>query len=359
MRLSAALGAAAALGGVGGPARADTLAAARDAAAARRQALGAVEVAWDLTVDAPKGGRMDPDPAGLPLRRKDLRAHSAHRLRVAADGRYRLDHDGPDWKATGLGPPDGSFAFDGTRPASRLSLDGRAVPATLIWDQPGTGDIPADPYTRPVCLWCWWPAGGLGGRDARAASEAEVMIDGVPHREVRVRHPSGGVTLYAFDPARGHVVRRIREEEADGRLTVTDMEYRADPAGGWAPAGWTGERTRPPGVVVERARAEVTAVRVGAGPPADAFRLDPVPGGTVVDAETRAEHRVGPDGALEPIDRAAGPPVAEPGRARGPLGWPGRGLVRYGLLPALAVALAAAVVYRRRTRRCPRPAGLE
>jgi hypothetical protein len=155
-----------------------------------------------------------------------------------------------------------------------------------------------------------------------------------------------GDTSYVLDPHRDYVVRRIRSESKDA-IMVTDVEYRKMPDIGWVPSGWTMVKTRPSGKLIERCRSEVTDLRTDEQIPSETFRLDPMPGEWMTD-ESRKLYRVGNDGMLEEVDPLTGQAVPTPPPERPRSAWAGRNVVRYGLLPALALFVGALVVLRRR-----------
>jgi hypothetical protein len=157
----------------------------------------------------------------------------------------------------------------------------------------------------------------------------------------------GPVRSYRVDPRREYLARRLQGALDDG-LEVTEIEYEPHPAGGWAPKSWTRTRTRGRGKLAERARAEVTEVRVGGPVPEETFRLDPAPGEIVSETETQKYFRVRDDGGLDELD-----PVTWQNRAPaegGPPAWAARPVVRFVALPALLLFVLGLVLWRARRR---------
>ena len=321
-----------------------------DAARRRDEQLKTVSVRWKVTTFVPKGGRMDADPVGLPLPRNDLTVESTHRLLLDGD-RFREEHDDPGLRRQVPSPGDGVFTFDGERSFHRIYHNGRDNTADLIVERANARAGFGSVATSPIALWCRG-----SGRHPYAASDRRTRtaireeLDGSPVLRINSNDPDGQLSWsYFLDPRREYVVRRIRHESS-GTVEVTDIEYHGAPDGGSVPGGWTTIKTRTGDMLVHRIRAEVTEVRVNVPVPPGTFRLDPLPGETFTDNDTRKTYHVRDDGSLEEIDRygaaaAPGEPAPRPAFV-----WPGRSLVRFVLLPALAVAVLGGLILRRRRR---------
>jgi hypothetical protein len=330
------------------PARADdaALQPAVEAARRREARLKTVVVEWKITAFVPKGGRMEADPVGLALPRADVTVESTHRLVIDGD-RYRSDHNDPGVRMMVPVALDGSLASDGVRVYYRSYHQGRDKPAQLVVEASRGRDF--GPYAgRPLALWC--RGTGLapyGGREHELAASAPAEIDGGEMLEVRYPPTRITGTTYWLDRRRDYLVRRVRAESG-GTVEVTDVEYAERPGVGWVPTGWTVVKTRDGGRLVQRTRAEVTTLRVGEAVPPETFRLDPLPGESVHDNDAHKSYQARADGTLEEVDESGlGRPSGDaPGRLLP--AWPGRSLVRYGLLPGLFVGVLAAVVLRRR-----------
>ena len=321
--------------------------AAIQAARDRQARLKSVAVDWKVTTVVPKGARVAADADGLPIPRADQTVESTHRL-VLDGERFRVEHNNPGFRLRLPGDPDGVWAFDGERSYHRLYFEGRDRPASLVIEREASPTRSGGPGPRPLALWCrgaWRePFGGPGG-DPTAVAESDV--DGVRCLEVRFRRAGDGPTTYFVDPGRGYLVRRIRSETSL-TVEVTDVQYREQSGMGWVPAGWTTVKSRADGRLLARIRAEVTDVRVNEPVPPDTFRLYPIPGETVVDNDSKKTYRVRADGGMDALDLLGQPvtPAAPPECPRP--AWAGRNVVRYGVLPALALFVGALVVLRRR-----------
>jgi hypothetical protein len=321
-----------------------------DAARRRDEQLKTVSVRWKVTTFVPKGGRMDADPVGLPLPRNDQTVESIHRLVLDGD-RFREEHDDPGLRRQVPSSGDRISTFDGERSFHRIYHNGREKPADLIIERSGVHNGYGAVAMSPIALWCR----GIG-REPYAAPHGRLRTanreesNNGPVLRINSRHSDGQLSWnYSLDPGREYVVQRIRHEYS-GAVELTDIEYREEPGVGWVPAGWTTTKTRDGDKLVHRILAEVTEVRVNEPIPPETFRLDPLPGETVTDNDAKKTYHVRDDGTLEEHDRYAmtvTPPVPPP---RPEFVWPGRSLVRFVLLPALAVAILGGLIVRRRRR---------
>jgi hypothetical protein len=318
-----------------------------DAARAREARLRTVVVAWKETTFVPRGGRLEFDLSGQPAPREDQTVESTHRL--VLDGvRCRLEHEDPGFRRQLPTSGDGVLVFDGERMFYRAYLYGRDNPARLTVSRP---DSAPDPLSldrlSPLGLWCRAAApdrlGILAAPDVNAAC---APADG-GDPEVTIRLKSGTTRSYLLDPGRDYLVRRERIVLANA-VIVTEIEYNADPKAGPVVKAWTRIRTRTTGKLAERTRAEVTEVSVGGSLPDQTFQLDPLPGETVTDTNTRKAFRMREDGGTDEVDPTSGQVVPPPAERR-PFDWPGRQVVRFVFLPG-SLLLGLLVVVRRSRR---------
>jgi hypothetical protein len=329
------------------PSGADHLKAAIDAARRREGLLRSFTISWKVKTHVPKGGRMDADPVGLPLPRRDEHWESSHSLVMDGD-RFRLLNDSP-----GRHPdlPDGEVVYDGTRLTTRRYVSGRDKPAHVIAEAPGGHvELGFEPLA-PIALWCrgarqWANPGPRASVEVRELVE---RIDGARCREFRVRRSSGTAVSYWLDVDRGYLVRRIDRRD-DVTVEVVDIAYVAHATLAWVPRRWTQTRTRRDGKVGKTVRAEVTEVHTNQPVPADTFDLKPSPGDFVADHLTRKSFHVRSDGSLEEIDPAGGAVVPASGEPRQPPVWPARTVVRVLVIGGLAGVVLAALILRRRGR---------
>lgn len=318
-----------------------------DAARRREERLPTVSVSWKVTTFAPKGGRMDADPVGLPLPRMDITVESAHRL-VLQGKLFRVEYTDPGWTRQVSGTFDGATAYDGERLYHRLYHQGRDHPSQLLVERARDSVDHGGFLARPLALWCrggrlepYHPQDPPGHPVARSLTRSDRAV------EVSLSWTPRSGTRFLLDPARDYLVHRIRVESGE-TTEVTDVEFREQPGVGWVPDRWTTVKSRGGGTLVQRDTAAVTEVRVGEPAPPETFRLDPVPREMVSDMDRQTTYFVRADGTREEPD-ATPPEPAEP-EARPIPEWPGRKLVRYGLFPVLLVAVLAPLILRRRPR---------
>lgn len=323
-----------------------------DAARRRGERLRTVSVRWKITTFVPKGGRMDADPVGLPLPRNDQTVESTHRLVLDGD-RFREEHNDPGFRSQVPSSGDRVQTFDGERSFHRIYHNGRDKPADLIVERANAGAGFGNSATSPITLWC------RGARqepyaqtDRRAHTTAREELEGSSILCITSHNLDGQpFWTYSLDPRREYVVLRIRRAYSEA-VEVTSIEYREQAGAGRVPAGWTTVKTRAGDKLVHRIRAEVTDVRVNEPVPTGTFILDPRPGETVTNNDTRTTYHVRDDGTLEEFDRNGGTVAPREPSPRPEFVWPGRSLVRFVLLPALAVAVLGGLIVRRRR---PRP----
>jgi hypothetical protein len=321
-----------------------------DAARKREERFKTVSIEWKVTTFVPKGGRMEADPAGLPLPRAAQTVESTHGL-VFDGQRYRVESSDPGFRLQLPSSSDGVDTFDGERTFLRFYPNGRVQPAQLVIERAGAQRGFGNVALLPLTLWCRGTSSELlqeTPRRLRIVSQSE--IDGRLHVEIRVDGPAGvSPTIYFSNPASDYLIRRI-SSKSKGALEVTDVDYREQPEVGWVPSGWTTVKTRNGGRLAHRIRAEVTDVRVNEAIAASTFRLEPVPGESVTNNDEHKHYRVRADGTLEEQNEGAqsAPPVS-PAPVPSP-SWPGRTLVRYVLLPGLLLAVIGFMILRRRRR---------
>lgn len=321
-----------------------------DAARRREEQFKTVSVRWRVSTFVPKGGRMDADPVGLPLPRVDQEVESRHRLVLDGD-KMRGEHKDPGWRLQIPSAGDYDFAYDGERWFGRHFIEGRDRPAHLVIERPKEVGYEGGGALRPISLWCRrkaWAKLAETGPSARGVSDVDV--DGNPCLSIRLGRPEMGLTTtYFVDPNRDCVVRRVTTQTREN-TEVTDIEYRERPDAGWVPYEWTTVKTRANGNLMHRIRARVMDMRVNEPVPPERFRLDPLPGETVADHDTKKTYHVRADGSLEDAETVILPAEAPERLPRPPFVWPGRSLVRYVLLPALAMAILVGLILRRRRR---------
>jgi hypothetical protein len=293
---------------------------------------------------------MDADPVGLPLPRADQTVESTHSLVLDGD-HFRVEHDDPGFRRQVPTSGDGVETFDGDRSCHRIYVDGRDKPAHLIMERAAGRPEFIGSVGWPLVFWC------RGGRrepygvfDTRTHTADLVLLDGRQILRIRSGDLGGpSATTYDLDARRDFVVRRIRQEYS-GTVEVTDVDYREQPGIGWVPAGWTTVKTRAGDKLVYRIRAEVIDVRINEPVPAGTFRLEPLPGESFTDNDAKKTYQVRADGSLEEYDRNAVTVAPREPPPRPVSAWPGRTLVRFVLLPALAIALIGGLIVRRRRR---------
>lgn len=321
------------------------------AAAQRRdEQIKTVSVRWKVTTFVPKGARLEADATGLPLPRSDQTVESTH-LFVSDGSRFRAERHSPVNRDLFFRVHNMDVAYDGERWFGRYFVDGRDRPAQFEIDRPKEVGYLGDITSRPVTLWCrrkaWWEF-ATATPPARTVTNADV--NGVPCLEVRLGHPkTSPKNTWFLAVGSDYLVRRIQTEGRDF-VEVTDVEYREEPNVGWVPTGWTTVKRWTGGKLVHRIRAEVTEVRQNEPVPPETFRLSPLPGETFTDLDAKKTYHVRDDGTLEEIDLKGVPvTVPDPPRRSAPQ-WPGRSLVRFVLLPALAAAVIGGMILRRRRR---------
>lgn len=330
------------------PRQVDHFQAALDAARQREERLKTLSITWKLAVHVPRGGRMDADPVGLPLPREDQTWEATHSLVVDGD-RFRLEYDN-------LSGPSGQveqvFVFDGTRTASRTFVRGRGESPILAYEEPTRpAGIPTGEVMDPLILWCrglgWWTAPHR--RERVEARNRLVPIDGSRWCEFRLRRGAGPFDSYWLDVDQDYGLRRI-DRRLEQVIEVLDVTYQAHAVAGWAPHSWTETRTRRDGKLARTIRAEVTDIRVGEPIPPETFRLEPLPGETVVDEPSGKTFRVRPDGSLEEIDPAGGPVLSNDEGVKQLPASPWRTALRVVVIAGLGAVLLVALVLRRRGR---------
>jgi hypothetical protein len=319
-----------------------------DSARRREEQFKTVSVRWKVTTFVPKGGRMDVDPVGLPLPRHDQTVESTHRLVLDGD-QFREEHDDPGLRRQVPSSGDGVSTFDGERSFFRIYHNGREKPADLIVERARAGF--GNTATSPITVWCR----GLrkepyAKSDRHTRTTARGELEGSPVLCISSNDLAGQPSsTYWLDPRREYVVVRIRYPYSTA-VEVTTVEYREQPGTGRVPAGWTTVKTRAGEKLVHRSRAEVTEVRVNEPVPPGTFRLDPLPGENFTDMDAKKTYHVRDDGSLEEYDRNAVTVASRDPPPRPAFVWPGRSLVRFVLLPALAVAVLVGLIVRRRRR---------
>jgi len=327
----------------------DFRSAAIKASAQRERQFKTISVTWKTTTFMPKGGRMDVDPAGLPLPREDITVESTHRLVLDGD-RLRAEHDDSGLRRGLRSEVDGIFAADGERTHQRVYQNGRDQPAILMRDRDTSLAQLGGVTVRPLAMWCRGARFGPyreSGWDRVQVSQSD--LEGEQQIRLRLNGPAGSTITLFLDPRRDYLVRRVREESS-ASVEVTDIAYRQQPEIGWVPERWTWTQTRDGERLVQWSRAEVTDIRCNEPVAPATFRLDPLPGEQVTDTNLNKFYRAGPNGELEEFDPLTGQPALIETEGRSISTWPGRNLVRYVMLPALLVVILALVILRRRSR---------
>jgi hypothetical protein len=322
----------------------DHLKAVIDAARAREERLRTVTIAWKVTTHVPKGAILAADSAGRPFPRADQTSTSTYTLVVDSD-RHREEHNGPD---------QFTAVFDGTRLTTRTVRPHLSPHAEFDRHAPGEAAQHDDIIFGPVNNWCRgrrrWEADSQQGLVKVQGSEE--VIDSVRCLEFRVARTSGNFDSYWLEAGRGYLTRRMRLARTLGNDEV-EITYQDHPVVGQVPRGWTGRQAAINGLAM-RIRAEVTDVRVGEPVPPETFRLEPSPGDTVIDDETRQRFRVRDDGSLaevKALDVSELPPEDGP-----PLtAWPARKLMMVALVAGFAVVLLLVMLLRRPAREPHKP----
>ena len=319
------------------------------ASALREKQFNTITVTWKVTTYMPQGGRMELDPVGLPLPREDITVESTHRLVLDGD-RFRAEHNDSGYRKQVQCDGDGIFTFDGERSYHRMYLNGRDQPSVLIRNR---STLPAEfggLTIRPLAMWCRGARLGPyheSGWDRVHVSQAD--LEGERHIRLHLNGPAGSATTFFLDPHRDYLVRRVRQESSSS-VEVTDIDYRQESEVGWVPERWTWTRTRDGERLVQRTRAQVTALNWKEPVDPAAFQLQPLPGEDVADTDLNKSYRARPDGALDELDPSTGQAVPREPTSPGIPALPGRNLVRYVVLPLVLVALLALLVLRRRSR---------
>jgi hypothetical protein len=286
------------------PAEVDHLKAAIDAARVREERLRTLVISWKVTTLVPKGSIMLADPTGQPLPRADKTYESNHTL-ILDGTRYRQEDKNPGWAP---GAPNGTEVFDGTRLIMRRVWSDPQPNSQVIRLRQGENAELGSIAMAPITFWCrgrhrWeqWKQ-----KELVKVHDARWVVDDVRYVEFRVALPSGRHDSYYVVPASGYLPLQIGRGRDRGKNTV-DITYQDDPVAGRVPSGWTVRRQLPDLTMVETVRAVVTEVRVGESLPAETFRLNPSPGDTVIDHETKQQFLVGADGILTEIQETSDP----------------------------------------------------
>jgi hypothetical protein len=343
------------------PTRADDpphLAAARK----RQQATTAFEVKLSVAQEWRNVMQSQPAPPG----RRTVTDASAARL-IADGDRYWSELHEPVLSDLGLNRHALQTAYDGTWLGRRAEFGTPEVNQSQIGR---TADGPTRPWWHPLFDPLRWAYRGelalaeatatgkeetIGGRACReyawpprAARGVSVGLSGRPAK-TPTDPPVDRVWL---DPEREFLP--VRHTDRSGR--TTDIEYRVDGRGGWAPVRWTAVDKFPSDPEASaQVAVTVESFAVREAVPADTFRVRFPPGGrvAVLGDEARTSAAVGDDG-LPLIEEPAAKAEAE--KKEPPSLY--RSLVVVGVAVA---AFAALVVLVRRLGRSrtdqPTPAG--
>ena len=276
------------------------------AAQSRQDLIKTVDVEFKLTETISKGGLSDTLALrGAAVPREETHLQSTNRLVI--DGtKVRYEHNHPimnlehgkpfakkyvsvfngnlakSFHPNGIGPDETTVGVIGSGPKIMDIKSYVLTPITLAFRG-------LDPAIAPFSIADFEPTG------------VTLPIDGAACCEYKFTPWKESVLTIWADPAKDHVVRRLRVEK-NGRLAEQqDISYRRDDRWGWIPTTWVRNRYTANSQVGITSTVSVETIRLNESQPEELFELR-FPEGTVVhDQRTTKDYLVKSNGNMHEL----------------------------------------------------------